>query len=308
MIRPSRWLVLLLPLFALLETCAHLYFAKRAPAPEAWQTLRAPVERLWRPGDAVVVAPNWADPLARAALASEMLEVGRVRQQDLSSVKRAVEISIRSASSPRITGWRVLQRETLGPFDITLRENERAESVAYDFVEAAAQGQADAQLERSSRTQACRWATEAARKTGGLHGAPALPRARFECGAGNFAGVSILDDQEYRPRRCVLVSVPASGEVVMGFDVRRPGSKIVGSVGSSYFLTRSELGSVRALEVRVDGRRVGEVQQRGAEGFVPFSFAMGSERGGHVEFRVRGSARRVGHEAPGPLCFEAEMR
>lgn len=301
--KPSRWLALLLPLVAFLELVAHVHYASTAPEPAVYALLKEPIERLWRPGDALVVAPRWAEPLVRAALDERELQIARVAGPDLSGVQRALEISVLSELDPETSGWRVAHQESIGPFELRVRQNPSAEPVYFDFVAAAAEGRARVYVAGQQARHQCRWVSDAPRRTGGLHGPLALPAHRFDCDHGYYAAVSVIDDQDYLPRRCVMVSAPRNGALVIAFEAPREGSKIVGHVGSSFFLRRADPGRSGSVVVRVNERRVGRVDHQGRLGWTPFAFSVGSMRGS-VEFRATAGASSPSNT----FCFQAEVR
>src|SRR5262245_24921898 len=97
-----RWMWLGVPAVALLELAAHLFFALRAPDVEAWSALAKPVRSLQAPGDVLVIAPEWAEPLARRALGDASWPLSELARMDDSGAARALEVSILGASDPRI--------------------------------------------------------------------------------------------------------------------------------------------------------------------------------------------------------------
>ncbi len=71
----------------------------RAAAPEEtdWKAARATVERDVRPGDLIVFAPHWVDPVGRKHL-GDLLTVHDVARMDEARYARVWELSIRDAS------------------------------------------------------------------------------------------------------------------------------------------------------------------------------------------------------------------
>src|SRR5690606_31362216 len=86
------WLWLLVPTLAIVELGAHLVFANRAPEPDAWHRIRAPIARLRQPEDALVVAPRWAEPLARHALGDRLWPIADAARPGFEGAARALVV------------------------------------------------------------------------------------------------------------------------------------------------------------------------------------------------------------------------
>ena len=83
-----RWALLAIPLVGLAELGAQIWATHRAPSFDAWAAVEAPVRALKQPGDLVIIAPDWADPLARRALRVSMghsLHLPHARTDDLTA-------------------------------------------------------------------------------------------------------------------------------------------------------------------------------------------------------------------------------
>src|SRR5688500_18834362 len=99
------WLWYLVPMVALLELGGQFLISARAASPEEWAAIGAPVRQLVRPGDVLVVAPGWAEPLARHVLGDEFWPLADLTRADQSGVSRVVEISLFGASDPSTEAW-----------------------------------------------------------------------------------------------------------------------------------------------------------------------------------------------------------
>ena len=143
---------------------------------------------------------------------------------------------------------------------------------------------------------------------GGLGGHPTFPPERFECPSGIFffVGVTVIADEEFRPRRCLWSHPPLTGEIVTRFhDV--PLGKVIRGHGGLYWMTERELkGAPVTLTVRVDGDQVGSFTHRDGEGWKGFEMPLGAhagQRAREVEIGVSSSNYKDRH-----FCFEADTR
>jgi hypothetical protein len=299
-----RFLWLAVPLLGLGELAAHLYFAERAPAVVDWYALRAPVSALRTAAEPVVVAPTWAEPLARHALGTELMPLRDVARPDLTAVRRAIEVSILGQPAPELDGWRAVGEQRVGAFRIRMRENPAPATVRFDFVDEL--GPAHAWVEDGDG-YACRWNPRARRDAGGLHGHLAFPSQRFECvgGAYFFVGVTVLDDEHYRPRRCIWAHPSDRGPLLIRYADVPLGQVIRGYGGLTWFLMRDGAGTPIEMTVRVGGERIGTFEHRDEQGWHRFEFPVGRHAGSRaeVEFEVSSQSAKDRH-----FCFYADSR
>lgn len=298
-----------LPLLAVAELCAHLAFARRAPEPEDYLVLRPVLERLKQPGDMVVTAPHWADPLVRSALGDELMPLAEVARPDDSLFKRALEVGILGKTAPELEGWKVLDESSHGAFRVRVLQNPDFVQPLYRFVDQLGPGQAEVFVEEAHghRTRSCLFTEHARPRTGGLHGAIAFPRARFRCSGAEhqFVGVTVMDDQDYRPRRCIWAHPSDRGPLVLRFDRVPLNKEIFGYAGLSYFLMREGAGTPVVLEVRIDGKSIGRYVHRDEWGWAPFHFPLprSYDEPSSVEFVVTSERADYRH-----FCFYADSR
>jgi hypothetical protein len=297
----------LVPLVALFELVAHFHFASAAPEPERWQALHEPVGALHQKGDLLVVAPYWAEPNARAVFGDSLMPLADVARPDELAHPRIIELSILGQSAG-IEGLRLLDEQRHGPFRIRVLHNERYQPELVDFVDRVAAGQASAFSRRGQRGSACPWDPKARVSTGtpALHGHPAFPPERFQCGKTDwhFVGVTVIEDEHYRPRRCIWAHPADRATTVVRFDKVQLGSKIIGHGGISWFLERESKGTPVELQVLVDDDKLGEFQHVDGDGWSRFEFATSQYEGGEhsVEFQVQ-SKRSHQRE----FCFAASV-
>src|SRR4051812_3400233 len=201
----ARLLWLLLPIAGLAELLLFVHDAQSAPRPAEWQALRAEVARLKGPNDLVLVAPEWADPLARQAFGDALMPITDLARPDVSAYARAVEVDALGARASELEGWRVASERRVGRFRIRIRENPRPMRILFSFLDRAHPPELRVARDTEADPEGCPFTTHAASSAGGLHGHLAFPRERYVCGGAeeHFVGVTILDDQQYRPRRCL---------------------------------------------------------------------------------------------------------
>jgi hypothetical protein len=117
---------------ALVETGNALLAPLRAPTDRDWRAAAAAVRTAFRPGDLIVAAPTWADPILRQHL-GDLIPIPVAGRLDAARFGRVWEISQRGARAPETEGSRVVQSSRQGA--LTLRRYERpAAQVSFDFV------------------------------------------------------------------------------------------------------------------------------------------------------------------------------
>ncbi|WP_437291667.1 hypothetical protein [Sorangium sp. So ce406] len=295
-----------LPALGLGELGAHLYFSERAPDFDAWREVEAPLAAMKQPGDLVVVAPAWADPAARRALGDELLPLRDAARPDESRYAAAVEISVLGQRAEELAGFREERRQEHGRFVLRRLVNPSPARVVYDFVDHVAPSSADVRV--TDPPAACRWNPRARIAAGGLGGHPTFPAERFECPGGPFfnVGVTVIADEEFRPRRCIWSHPPRDGEIVTRFRDVPLGAVIRGHAGMYWIIEREQRGAPVTLSVRVNGEAVGEATHVDGDGWAAFEFPLGAHAGAaraEVEFAVTSPDYTHRH-----YCFEADTR
>lgn len=301
------WLWYLVPMVALLELGGQLLISARAVSPVEWAAIRSPVRKLARPGDVLVVAPRWAEPLARHVLGDEWWPLADLTRADEHGVARVVEISLLGATDPSTESWPSERELNQGPFRFTVRTNPHYAPALFSLVESVLRAEPAVFRRHEGTRHDCSWKQNLAPSTGGLHGHVAFPSARYVCGRGEqeFVGVTLIDDAEFQPRRCVWVHAPSEGEQWLSLDDVALGQRLEGHVGSSYFLMRDGTRAPIELEVFIDGSLAGKVTYKDDEGWSHFAFPTPKSRGhrGRLEFKI--STQEAGGRA---FCLAAETR
>ena len=119
-------------LLAVVETTAALVAPSRAPTDADWAAAAAAVRAGFRPGDLIVAAPAWADPILRVQL-GDLIPPEIAARMDDDRFGRVWEVSQRGAQAPAAAGGTVATDERFGRLRVRLIERP-AEIVSYDFV------------------------------------------------------------------------------------------------------------------------------------------------------------------------------
>jgi hypothetical protein len=301
-----RWSFLAIPVLGLVELSAHVWFANRPPSFDAWMQIRDVVRAEKRPGELVVIAPRWADPVARRAFGDELMPMKDEARPDESRYAGALEISILGERSGELSDFREESRRTEGKFLLRHVVNPKPAHVVFDFVDGARPPIAD--VRGTDPPMTCSWNPHAPVEAGGFGAHPTFPAERFACPSGVFffVGPTIIADQDFRPRRCLWSHPPARGEMVTRFHGVPLGTSIHGHGGMHWMTERNLTGAPITLTVRVDGDPIGSISHVDGDGWKAFDLPLGSHAGAtsaDVEFAVTTTNYRDRH-----FCFEADTR
>lgn len=303
--RVRGWLWLFVPLLGLAELAAHVFFANRAPRVEEWRALAPSVLAHKRPGEPIVVAPEWAEPLARYALGDAAFPLDEVARPDANGFRRVLEISALGARAEETRDFRVVSEEQSGPFVLRVLENPKPRRARYRFLEHATPAELEVSVVEGDQSAPCPYDDHARVVAGGLHGEVTFPRERFVCPGdeASFVGITVIDDQEYRPRRCLWAHPPPDGFLRLRFRDVPLGRSVTGFAGLSYFLFRDGLGQPIELRARLDGALLGSYRHRDEWGWHEFGIGAGARAGkvGTLDFEIESQHAPARH-----FCFYAE--
>jgi hypothetical protein len=301
--RSSR-LLAVLPLLGLGELGAHAYFATRAPSFEDYAALAPRLVALKRPDMPVVASPGWAEPLLRQA-APQAFPLTEVARPDDAGFASFLEVSLPSVpqqSGSELAHFLEQSEEQVGPFRLRILKNPRFEPRRFDFVTALEAGLARVSNAVEGELLPCPL-TEASRsRTGGLHGPVARPRRYHACREDRAVAVTVIEDQGYRARRCMLIEAPSRGSVVLEFQDVPASAKLVGFAGFPYFLERDAEGAQVELTLGEGGHELGRHRVEAARGWVRFDVPRPNPRG---DVTVDATWRV---EPPRELCLALEAR
>jgi hypothetical protein len=122
---------LLLVLVSLWEVCATRHAATAVPDDAAWDAAATLVRAKYQPGDLIVFAPDWIDPVGRLHL-GDLISPDVAARMDAARYGRIWELSIRGAHAPDVAGLApVTAAEIEG---VTIRGYERAPAIVVSDV------------------------------------------------------------------------------------------------------------------------------------------------------------------------------
>jgi hypothetical protein len=289
-----RFLWLLVPAFGLFELGAQAWVSSRAPDIEEWRAVAPAVTALKRVGEPLVVSPEWAEPIARHAFGEAAFPIAELARSDLAGHRRALELSLFGRRSEETSGFRVVEERRSGPFTLRVLENPKPRNSAYRLLEHVRPEELDVAVVAGGVERACPYTSTARVVTGGLHGEVTFPRERFVCGGREtaFVGITVIDDQRYRPRRCLWAQPPREGVLWLRFSGVPRGNTLTGFAGLSYFLFRDGGREPIRLSARLGERAFGSHLHR-------------DEWGWHG-FRLTGTGGDANTTAPLELTIQAE--
>jgi hypothetical protein len=119
--RPSPIAVIpavLLIAVATWETCATPRDAASTPRDESWELAEKVVRAGYQPGDLIVFAPDWIDPVGRLHF-GDLISGDMAARMDAAKYGRIWELSIRDARAPETAGLKPTATQTIG--GITIR-------------------------------------------------------------------------------------------------------------------------------------------------------------------------------------------
>ena len=268
---------ILVPLLGITELCGQLHFSHAAPRQAQWRAARTTLARLRHPGDLVVIAPAWESPMARQAFGETLMPLKDVARSDVTGYQRVIEVSVLGQQAPELRGFRLVSETTNGKFTFRTLSNPNFHRTRFDFVDHVAPNQLEVSVaagHEAIRRAPCAFSAHAIPETGGLFGPVAYPKQRFLCRGGRefFVGVTIIDDQDYRPRRCIYAHPPDVGSLTLDYHDVPMGRVLHGHAGLSYFLYRDGGPAPVELSAYVDGSLVGHYTHHAARGWVSFDF------------------------------------
>lgn len=299
--RASQLLLGLIPLLGLSELGLHQYFAQRAPGFPDYAALAPKLLELKRPGVPVVVSPSWAEPLVRQA-APAAFPLAELARSDDRGFAQFLEVSLLGAQAESLQAWPQRERQQEGAFELRIYDNPGFEMSFFDFVGAVEAQKVEVWSEQTGELARCPLVERRRASTGGLHGPVARPRQRYECADGGMVSVSLIEDQAYKPRRCLLVDSPVGGRIVLRFRAVPQSQRLVGFAGFSYFLGRDSQTSPVELSVRQGTQRLGQFRAIAARGWARFELPRAATEG-EVEVSVQRTQAQ-----PGDFCFALEAR
>jgi hypothetical protein len=260
----ARWLLLLG--LAVAEVLALWGRQSRVLSASAFEAAAALVREQYDTDDALVIAPEWADPLLRLHL-GDRISLKAAGRSDLSAYERLWVLSFRGARAPEAPArqpdfQKVVQGISVERYDFA------PSPVVLDLVDALPSANVDVTL--SDGRAACQFRERVpGAQRGGLGFGPAAPRQRFVCDAptgSSWVGATIIEDLALKPRRCVLQRPRPNEPVTVTYRDVHLGSQLVLYGGLYYEDERNEVGAPVTMRVLIDGKERARFVHRDGEG------------------------------------------
>lgn len=124
---------LLLVAVSLWEIVAVARSPGRAPEPADWSALSAALHERHAPGELIVFAPGWIDPVGRREV-GDLIPIEMAARMDAARYAVVWQVSERGARAPETAGSKQTWRKDFGRLTLSRYERAAAE-VATDFVE-----------------------------------------------------------------------------------------------------------------------------------------------------------------------------
>lgn len=238
------------------------------PNDKAWARAALNVRARYLPGELIVVAPHWLDPVVRMHL-GDLMPVERVARMDDARFAAVWELSIRGDSAPESRGRQVAFDKTFNGIRLRRLTREPARVVT-DFV---ARFDYDGQ------------------------------RVRVEGKAARRPRVG-LHEVGFAPRRCIMVEPRPDQTVRVTFRGVPLGSTLVGYAGLADVFTRRDIRSPGRLQVFMGDTEATSVEFGVDDGWVRFS-APTEPGNGDVTFALTAVGPKARKRL---ICFAAEAR
>lgn len=271
---------------ALVETLVAVTAPLRAPKDGDWAAAEREVRAGFRPGDLIVAAPAWADPILRMHL-GDLIPIATAGRMDAARFSRIWEIDQRGARAPESRGGSVMLERRHGA--LTVRRVERAgAAVSYDFLARWNEARVS-RVDASGTTLPCPFQND-----------------RFQCPQIGFNYVKRqLVEVDTTLRQALLAQPVERARVVVEFPAVRLGREIAIATGlSNVWMRKAAKGSVD-LTIAIDGKPALRVTTSNDSGWL-ISHVDTAARAGQtaaVRFEVTSPAPYARH-----FAFTAEAR
>lgn len=258
----AAWLWLWIAALAIFELVAHPLIRASVPSDESWERASAFVRERFQPGDRLVAAPRWADPIVRHHL-GDLTSLRAAAPPDSGGFDRLWELSIRDART------RAAPAALEASFDgVQVRMWPlRGPRVLFDFVEKV--GDARVEILDQGTLVSCPW-TRARPDPGGLERGPMRPEERFVCDSKRpwlWVGPTVLADLDLRPRRCIWQHPTGLEPVRTIFEDVPLGNRLVVRAGIDYQVARERRRAPVTLTIVIDQEVVAEVVHHDGDGW-----------------------------------------
>jgi hypothetical protein len=251
-------------MLAMVETVNAFVAPFRAPTDKDWRSAAAKVRAGFQPGDLIVAAPAWADPLMRQQL-GDLVPVAVAGRMDAARFGRIWEISQRGARAADTLDAQAAETSRHGALAVT-RWQKRAATVVFDVL--AAWQRAEVSVVNGDGTQIpCTLGVSHWQCLGGATLGPEL--LEIDTTLRNGLGIDPVEGKtlvlEYR-------NVPAARELVVATGLH------------NVWLRKSGDGKVRT-RVLADGHELGTMEASSASGWSLHHFGSSAQTGQSITWR-----------------------
>jgi hypothetical protein len=283
LLRRRRFAVIVVALVVVLaavETGNALVAPLRTPSDKDWTAAAALVRGQFRPGDLIVAAPAWSDPLVRLKL-GDLVPVAVAGRMDAARFGRIWEIAQRGAASADTRGATLAATSRFGALTVK-RWEKQAASVTFDFL---------AEWRRASMSVV---------RPDGVEVPCGIVGERFSC-VGASLGPELVE-VDTTLRNGLGVEPPEGVTLALEFATVPLGRELMVAAGlHNVWLRKSADGKVR-LRVLADGGELGTLVATSASGWSSRGFDTSGLAGktARVRFEVtvdRAHGRHLGFAA-----------
>jgi hypothetical protein len=301
----KKWVVFVVPAIAVCELLLHLHQVSSVVPDADWDRAKAEVQKQVKPDDLVAFAPRWVDPIGREHFGDGIATLEREAYPDVTRFPRAIEVGIRGEHLADLAGWRQVGREKVGAITITTFANPSPVTLRDDLLRHVGKPEMHVELDGPGGDHECRFGRFGV-QTGGLGFGPAVPALRYQCGGNAFAGISILPDLDYRPRRCIYAPAQGANNVVrIRVDDFAFGRVLHGHHGLYVEAERDKKGAPVEIAFRSGDKSIGRLVHRDGEGWKGFELDTSDLAGKSAELDAEITSvsrdRRM-------YCFEVDAR
>lgn len=282
---------------AVTEASVALVQTLRGPVPDGdWRAAADLIRSAFQPGDLIVFAPAWVDPVGRQFF-GDLIPVEMAARADDDRYSRIWEVSIRGARSPEVAGWTLAASDERGR--VRLRRYDRpasspAATVLYDLTTQFPSLRVTTVAPDGTNEQPC--------PESPTPGGPAV--AARAC-AGNVLVQPRVLEIDYQPRRGILAPAVAGRTLRVEAPSVTLGAELVGYVGLHDFNMRKYADGPVDFALFIDGKERARFTYRQSENWRKFSIDTKADAG-------PGHALRVEISSPQPdrrtFGFHAEVR
>jgi hypothetical protein len=296
----KKWIVFVVPAIAVCELLLHVKQVTIVVPDEDWKHAKAEVEHRAKPEDLVAFAPQWVDPIGREFFGEGIATLEREAYPDVTRFPRAIEVSIRGEHLADLAGWHEVDRTKIGAITIATLANPSPVTLRDDLLRHM--GAPDLKVFLDARE--CAWGRYGV-QSGNLGFGPAVPAMRYQCPGNAFAGISIMADLDYRPRRCIFAPAQGPARVRLRFESITFGQVLHGHHGLYVEAERDQKGSPVTLVFRSGDKLIGQLTHRDGEGWKFFELDTRDLEGKSADLAVEISSGAADRRL---YCFEADTR